>query len=178
MKPKLNWKGCLLALAITAILCVLILWLLFDRAMDGLFETMTDIPVDTTKEYFHKSSAGIEYIEQGSGIQLPENHKIQYIIEGENLLPPFMIEAHIILQTDGLENFIEKNSFREIENPEFPLDFLFLTDELPTELKPVYSGGRLYVTAGGNDADSEVGVWWNFLLNTETGELWINYSTE
>ena len=167
-----------MAIVITGTLGALTLWALFDRAMDGFFEELTDIPVDKTKEYFHKSSAEIEFIEQGSGIQLPEHRKIQYIIEGENLLPPYVIEAHVILQTDGLEDFIEKNSFRENEPLDSPLDFLFLTDELPTELKPVYTGGKLYVKAGGNEADAEVGVWWNFLLNTETGDLWIKYSTE
>ena len=144
---------------------------------DVLEETLDfETSVDESKEYFAKCSSPPEFFGSNTGIVLPEGTKPVYMISSDGLFPPYRLEAHFVIPKSEIETFIQDNEFAADAQGFCEPSFLWLTDDLPPELRPTRTEGTPYTRNGGGN--TEIPAWWTYMLNADTGDLWVQYNTE
>lgn len=144
-------------------------------AMALLTEAL-EIPVDESQGYYNKSEESPDSFGRNTGIVLPKETKPVYMIHSESLFPPYRLEGHVVIPSSEVKPFIQGNAFETVVEGWYDLSFLELTDELPPDVRPPgRTEGEVYVR---HHTDQTRPVWWTYVLNGKTGDLWIQYNTE
>lgn len=131
--------------------------------------------VDESEGYYNKSEESPEFFGRNTGIVLPEGTKPVYMIHSEGIFPPYRLEAHVVIPNSEIEPFVQDNAFEVAPEDSRDLSFLQLSDDLPPDLRPARTEGDIYIRT---EIDSTNPVWWTYVLNGKTGDLWIQYNTE
>lgn len=147
--------------------------LLMDVAQEP---TSFESPVDESEGYYNKSEESPKFFGLRTGIVLPEGTKPVYMVHSEGLFPPYRLEAHVIIPSSKIKPFLQAHSFEEAPHDARDLSFLQLTDDLPPEVRPARPEGDMFIRSG--DDSTAVPMWWTYVLNGTTGDLWIQYNTE
>lgn len=163
------------AVAVAVGLCGVVLYYGAEGLVDGLMSA--EIPVDQGKEFFNKSGSPPEFFGENTGIVLPEGTKPVYMIHSEFLLPPYRLEAHLVIPKAEIGAFLRDNAFQAVPQRCSDLSFLRLTNGLPDYLQTPMTEGSLYIREHISN-DAKIDVWWTYFMNADTGDLWIQYNTE
>jgi hypothetical protein len=140
------------------------------RALSG-----PEIPVDKSLGYYNQSGERPESFGQMTGIVLPEGTTPVYMIHSENLLPPYRLEAQVTLPSSSIASFLKSNAFTLAPKDTRDLSFLMLSSDLPPDLRPTSPQDEVYIRTG---IDSTSPVWWTYVLDKTSGNLWIQYNSE
>jgi len=161
-------------MGVTVCTCGGVLLYLLDAMARTVAEDMFDTPIDESKEYFAKCLSSPEFFGRNTGIILPDETKPIYMISSSGMFPPYRTEAHVVIPKSEIEGFIQENEFEAAGEDYCDPSFLWLTDDLPSELRPKITKGASYTRTG--QSSTEIPVWWEYLLNSDTGDLWIQYN--